>query len=79
MFISKRLVLAHFWLAFIAFGVALLLGAWQMFVRSTLHPWLRNPEGALLSLGHGVRHGHGLCVSHAHCDGLRLRGQRALH
>ncbi|SPB13344.1 cytochrome C oxidase subunit I [Caballeronia novacaledonica] len=41
---SKRLVLAHFWLAFIAFGVALLLGAWQMFVRSPLHPWLQNPE-----------------------------------
>ncbi|BAN25508.1 cbb3-type cytochrome c oxidase subunit I [Caballeronia insecticola] len=44
MFNSKRLVLAHFWLAFIAFGVALLLGAWQMLVRSPLHPWLQNPE-----------------------------------
>jgi len=43
-FNSKRLVLAHFWLAFIAFGVALLLGAWQMLVRSPLHPWLQNPE-----------------------------------
>jgi cytochrome c oxidase subunit 1 len=41
---SKRLVLAHFWLAFIAFGGALLLGAWQMLVRSPLHPWLQNPE-----------------------------------
>jgi cytochrome c oxidase subunit I len=41
---SKRLVLAHFWLAFISFGVALPLGAWQMIVRSPLHSWLRNPE-----------------------------------
>ncbi|MDR5818025.1 b(o/a)3-type cytochrome-c oxidase subunit 1 [Caballeronia sp. LZ033] len=44
MFNSKRLVLAHFWLAFGAFGIALLLGAWQMLVRSPLHPWLQNPE-----------------------------------
>ncbi|KGX69093.1 cytochrome C and Quinol oxidase polypeptide I family protein [Burkholderia pseudomallei TSV28] len=41
---NNRLVLAHFWLAFPAFGVALLLGAWQMLARSPLHPWLGNPE-----------------------------------
>jgi cytochrome c oxidase subunit I len=41
---SKRLVLAHFWLAFIVFGAALLLGAWQMYIRSPLHTWLRDPE-----------------------------------
>ena len=41
---SRRLVLAHFWLAFASFGVALLLGAWQMLVRSPLHQWLDNPE-----------------------------------
>ncbi|HKU00039.1 MAG TPA: cbb3-type cytochrome c oxidase subunit I, partial [Paraburkholderia sp.] len=41
---NKRLVLAHFWLAFVLFGVALLLGAWQMLVRSPLHPWLHDPE-----------------------------------
>ncbi len=41
---SKRLVLAHFWLAFIVFAVALPLGAWQMLVRSPLHSWLRDPE-----------------------------------
>ena len=34
---SRRLILAHFWLAFAAFGVALVLGAWQMFVRSPLY------------------------------------------
>ena len=41
---NKRLVLAHFWLAFVTFGVALLLGAWQMYVRSPLHAWLGQPE-----------------------------------
>lgn len=41
---NKRLVLAHFWFAFALFGVALLLGAWQMLARSPLHPWLGNPE-----------------------------------
>ncbi len=44
MLTDRRLVLAHFWLAFAAFGIALLLGAWQMLVRSPLHPWLRDPE-----------------------------------
>ncbi|WP_448099754.1 b(o/a)3-type cytochrome-c oxidase subunit 1 [Luteibacter jiangsuensis] len=41
---NKRLVLAHFWLAFIVFGVAILLGEWQMFIRSPLHGWLRNAD-----------------------------------
>jgi cytochrome c oxidase subunit 1 len=41
---SKRLVLAHFWVAFAAFFVALLLGEWQMYVRSPLHNWIHNPE-----------------------------------
>jgi cytochrome c oxidase subunit I len=41
---NRRLVLAHLWLAFVVFGLALLLGAWQMFVRSPLHAWLRDPE-----------------------------------
>ena len=44
MFNSKRLVLAHFWLAFGSFGLALLLGEWQMYIRSPLHAWLQNPE-----------------------------------
>src|SRR5499433_778549 len=38
------MILAHFWLAFAGFGAALLLGAWQMFVRSPLHAWIGNPE-----------------------------------
>jgi cytochrome c oxidase subunit 1 len=41
---SRRLVLAHFWLAFVVFGIALLLGAWQMFVRSPLNIWTISPE-----------------------------------
>ncbi|MGI9025473.1 MAG: b(o/a)3-type cytochrome-c oxidase subunit 1 [Burkholderiaceae bacterium] len=44
MFVAKRLVLAHFWVAFVAFAVAVLLGEWQMFIRSPLHTWIDNPE-----------------------------------
>ena len=44
MLINKRLILAHFWLAFAVFGLALALGAWQMFVRSPLNAWHFNPE-----------------------------------
>ena len=44
MLTNKRLILAHFWLAFIVFGAALVLGAWQMFVRSPLNAWHFNPE-----------------------------------
>jgi cytochrome c oxidase subunit 1 len=43
-FNARRLVLAHFWLAFGSFGLALLLGEWQMIVRSPLHAWLSDPE-----------------------------------
>ena len=41
---SKKLVLAHFWVAFSAFAIAILLGEWQMFVRSPLSHWIGNPE-----------------------------------
>src|SRR5271163_3230237 len=41
---NRRLVLAHFWFAFAGFGFALLLGEWQMFVRSPLHAWIGDPE-----------------------------------
>jgi cytochrome c oxidase subunit I len=40
---SNRLVLAHFWAAFVAFAIAVPLGAWQMLVRSPLHRWV-DPE-----------------------------------
>ncbi|MFP5391993.1 MAG: b(o/a)3-type cytochrome-c oxidase subunit 1 [Gammaproteobacteria bacterium] len=41
---ANRLVLAHFWVAFIAFFAAILLGEWQMYMRSPLHAWINNPE-----------------------------------
>jgi cytochrome c oxidase subunit 1 len=37
-------VLAHFWVAFVAFAAAVVLGEWQMYVRSPLHDWINNPE-----------------------------------
>ena len=56
---NRKLILAHFWLAFAVFGVALCLGAWQMFVRSPLHTWLSNPEWYYRSLtAHGTVMGY---------------------
>ena len=55
MFLARKLVLAHFWVAFVGFAVAVLLGEWQMIVRSPLHPWINNPEHYYRSVtGHGV-------------------------
>ncbi|WP_407175868.1 b(o/a)3-type cytochrome-c oxidase subunit 1 [Bradyrhizobium sp. STM 3562] len=59
MLVNKRLILAHFWLAFAVFGLALVLGAWQMFVRSPLHTWLSDPEWYYRSLtAHGTAMGY---------------------
>lgn len=44
MFLARRLVLAHLWVAFVAFLGAILLGEWQMFIRSPLSTWINNPE-----------------------------------
>ncbi|ARN18473.1 b(o/a)3-type cytochrome-c oxidase subunit 1 [Piscinibacter gummiphilus] len=44
MFNARKLVLAHFWVAFAAFLGAIVLGEWQMFVRSPLAAWVNNPE-----------------------------------
>jgi len=53
--VNRKLILAHFWLAFGAFGFALMLGAWQMFIRSPLHNWLSDPEWYYRSLtAHGT-------------------------
>jgi cytochrome c oxidase subunit 1 len=41
---ARKLVLAHFWVAFVAFLGAIVLGEWQMFVRSPLAQWVNNPE-----------------------------------
>jgi len=43
-FRAKRLVLAHFAVAFVAFLGAIVLGEWQMLVRSPLSAWVNNPE-----------------------------------
>ncbi len=44
MLTSRRLILAHFWLAFAGFAAALGLGEWQMYVRSPLDAWIGDPE-----------------------------------
>lgn len=55
MFVANRLVLAHFWVAFVAFLGAIILGEWQMFVRSPLSEWVNNPEHYYRSVtGHGT-------------------------
>ena len=55
MLTSRRLIIAHFWLAFGLFGVALLLGAWQMLMRSPLSGWIEDPEWYYRSLtAHGT-------------------------
>lgn len=59
MYNAKKLVLAHFWIAFIAFFAAILLGEWQMFVRSPLSPWVNNPEHYYRSVtAHGTVMGY---------------------
>jgi len=42
--LTKKLVLAHFWVALVGFLGAIVLGEWQMFVRSPLANWVNNPE-----------------------------------
>src|SRR5947209_6149934 len=51
----ERLCLAHFWVAFAAFLVASLLGAWQMWVRSPLGANVGTPGQYFMSVtAHGV-------------------------
>jgi cytochrome c oxidase subunit 1 len=52
---ARKLVLAHLWAAFAVFFLALLLGEWQMIVRSPLHAWINVPEHYYRSVtGHGT-------------------------
>ncbi len=44
MFRANRLVLAHFWVAIVAFAAAMVLGAWQMYERSPLSSGNGDPE-----------------------------------
>jgi cytochrome c oxidase subunit I len=56
---DRRLILAHFWLAFALFGIALALGAWQMLVRSPLFFWISDPEWYYRSVtAHGTVMGY---------------------
>jgi cytochrome c oxidase subunit 1 len=57
--VNKKLILAHFWLAFAVFGLALCLGTWQMFVRSPLYVWISDPEWYYRSVtAHGTVMGY---------------------
>ncbi len=48
-------MLAHFWSAFALFFIALLLGEWQMVLRSPLHAWVNIPEHYYRAVtGHGT-------------------------
>lgn len=52
---AKRLALAHFWVAFAVFGVAAVLGGWQMWARSPLPAPFHTPDNYFLSVTlHGV-------------------------
>ena len=44
MFRASRLVLAHFWVAIVAFAAAMVLGAWQMVARGPLSSGAGDPE-----------------------------------
>jgi cytochrome c oxidase subunit 1 len=51
--------LAHFGVAFVAFFAAILLGEWQMYIRSPLHAWINNPEHYYRSVtAHGTVMGY---------------------
>nr|WP_281411510.1 cbb3-type cytochrome c oxidase subunit I [Enterovirga sp. DB1703] len=49
------MTLAHMWLAFAAFGVAVVLGVWQMWARSPIPAPLHTPDNYFLAVtAHGV-------------------------
>lgn len=50
MYNSRRLTLYHYWIAFALFLPAVVLGAWQMFMRSPLPPPLEDPNAYYLSV-----------------------------
>lgn len=52
---ARGLSLAHFWVSFAAFAAALVLGVWQMWVRSPIGAPLYTPDNYFLSVtAHGV-------------------------
>ena len=83
---SSRLVLWHFWLAFVTFAGSIVLGVWQMWVRSPLQGGPADPELYYRSVtAHGtalayvfptlIAMGFGYAVSVSALD-RPLRGQR---
>ena len=59
MFRASKLVLAHFWVAIVAFLGAICLGEWQMYIRSPLSTWINNPEHYYRSVtAHGTVMGY---------------------
>src|SRR6478752_5496082 len=53
--VNRRLILAHFWLAFVTFLAACVLGVWQMWVRSPLAAPQNIPERYYQAVtAHGV-------------------------
>ena len=86
MLASRRLVLAHFWLAFATFAGSVVLGAWQMWARSPLHSGPADADLYYRSVtAHGTAlayvfptliamgFGYAVCVS---ALGSTLRGER---
>ena len=56
---ADRLILSHFGVAFATFALAILLGAWQMTVRSGLEPPFTSPEAYFASVtAHGTIMGY---------------------
>ena len=56
---NSRLVLAHLWVAFAAFGAATVLGLWQMWVRSPFAAPLASSENYFMSVtAHGSAMGY---------------------
>ena len=56
---NSRLILAHLWVAFAAFGAAIILGLWQMWVRSPFAAPLASSENYFMSVtAHGSAMGY---------------------
>ena len=78
MLINKRLILAHFWLAFVGVRRRRWCSApGRCSCAARCNAW-HHQSGILLSLGHRARLGDGLCVPDPGRDGVRLRDHRKL-
>ena len=73
MYQSNRLVLFHCWVAFGLFLPAVMLGFWQMLMRSPPPAPLDDPV-AYYASGDLARHGDGPCADHVLYYGFWPRG-----